>query len=78
MLPATVRRVKAICGGDGKTVNGECYIKIQETYLMSILRDAGNGLTEDEANGIRPQEPQSLGRPPERPGSLDYLYAQQS
>lgn len=48
----TVRRVKAICGGDGKTVTGECYIKIQETYLMSLLRDAGNGLTEDEANGI--------------------------
>ncbi len=23
----TVRRVKAICGGDGKTVNGRCYIK---------------------------------------------------
>ena len=48
----TVHRVKAICGGDGKTVSGECYIKIQESYLMSFLRDTGNGLTEDEANGI--------------------------
>jgi hypothetical protein len=48
----TVRRVKAICGGDGKTVDGDCYIKIHEAYLTSMLRDAGNGLTEDEANGI--------------------------
>jgi hypothetical protein len=48
----TVRRVKAICGGDGKTVDGDCYIKIQEAYLTSMLRDAGNGLTEDAANGI--------------------------
>lgn len=48
----TVRRVKAVCGGDGKLVDGDCYIKIQESYLMSLLRDAGNGLTEDEANGI--------------------------
>jgi hypothetical protein len=47
-----VRRVKAICGGDGKTVDGDCYIKIHEAYLTSMLRDAGNGLTEDEANGI--------------------------
>lgn len=48
----TVRLVKAICGGDGKTVDGDCYIKIHESYLMSLLRDAGNGLTEDEANGL--------------------------
>jgi hypothetical protein len=45
-------RVKAICGGDGKVVDGQCYIKIQESYLMSFLRDTGNGLTEDEANAI--------------------------
>jgi hypothetical protein len=48
----TVRLVKAVCGGNGKTVDGECYIKIQEAYLMSMLRDTGNGLTEEEANGL--------------------------
>ena len=47
----TVRRVKAICGGDGRTVDGGCYIKIQENYLMSLLRDGGNGFTQGEADG---------------------------
>ena len=48
----TVRRVKAICGGDGKTVTGDCYIKIQENYLKSLLRAGGNGLTVQEADGM--------------------------
>jgi hypothetical protein len=48
----TVRRVKAICGGDGKSVDGNSYLKIQENYLMSMLKVGGNGLTEDEANTI--------------------------
>ncbi len=49
---ATVSKVKAICGGDGKTVDGACYVKIQESYMMSLLRDGGNGLSQTEANGL--------------------------
>lgn len=39
----TARRVKAICGGNGKTVDGACYVKVQENYLMSFLRGGDNG-----------------------------------
>jgi hypothetical protein len=39
----TVRKVKAIVGGNGKTVDGMAYIKIQEEYLRSFLRSSDNG-----------------------------------
>jgi hypothetical protein len=46
----TADKVAAICGGDGRTVDGDCYIKLQENYLLSFMRSGGNGLTEDEAD----------------------------
>ena len=39
----TVRNVKAIVGGDGRTVDGEAYIKIQEAYLRSFLQSSDSG-----------------------------------
>jgi hypothetical protein len=39
----TVRKVKAIVGGNGKTVDGKAYIRIQEEYLQSFLRSSDNG-----------------------------------
>lgn len=39
----TVRKVKAVVGGNGKTVDGMAYIKIQEEYLRSFLRSSDNG-----------------------------------
>lgn len=38
----TVRRVRAVAGGNGKTVDGAAFIKIQEQYLKSFLRSGDN------------------------------------
>jgi hypothetical protein len=39
----TVAKVKAMVGGNGKTVDGKAYIRIQEQYLQSFLRSSDNG-----------------------------------
>ncbi len=39
----TARKVKAIAGGNGKTVDGLAYVKIQETYLAAFFRSTDNG-----------------------------------
>jgi hypothetical protein len=39
----TVAKVKAIAGGNGKTVDGKAYVRIQEEYLQSFLRSSDNG-----------------------------------
>lgn len=38
----TARRVKAVVGGNGKTVDGAAFVKIQEQYLKSFLRSGDN------------------------------------